>query len=151
MCTYLYEDRVQLVVDCTHKGATYGALGLSRKTCMVVETWDSKPEDARCWWKMELNELSASLASEYTEVASESRRRTGMRPFRNEERNEERDMSVPSVVRCVVELVSSETRTLEGSTWSDKGGDRRMASNSACGGEQLRFSGSAGTGGESGA
>ena len=134
-----------------HKAATYGALGLSRKTCIIVEAWDNKPEDARCWWKMELNELSASLTSEYTEVASESRRRAGSWSFRNEDRNEERDMSVFSVVRCVVVLVSNEIMTLEGSTWLVNGGDRMMASKAACGGEQLRLTGRAGTGGESGA
>lgn len=25
---------------------------------MLEEAWESKPEEARCWWKMELNELS---------------------------------------------------------------------------------------------
>ena len=99
---------------------------------------------------MELNELSASLTSEYIEVASESRRCAGSSSFRNDERNEGRDISVLSVVRCVVVLVSSETMTLEGSTWPVSGGDRRMASKGDCGGEQLRFAGRAGTGGDSG-
>lgn len=99
---------------------------------------------------MELNELSASLTSEYIEVASESRRRAGSSSFRNDERNEGRDISVLSVVRCVVVLVSSETMTLERSTWPVSGGDRRMASKGDWGGEQLRFAGRAGTGGDSG-
>lgn len=97
-----------------------------------------------------MNELSASLTSEYIEVASESRRRAGRSSARNDERNEGRDMSVPSVVRWVFVLVSSETITFEGSTWPVSGGERRMASKGDCGGEQLRFSGRAGTGGDSG-
>ena len=96
--------------------------------------------------KIELKELSTSLAVEYTDRVSSSVE--GNSPRRYDARWEGREISVDIVVLCVAVLVSSETMILEGSNEPLGTGDTRIAWKGDCGGVGRALEGRGGTGGK---
>lgn len=126
---------------------TYGALGLSRKTCRVEEFGSKRPEEARCRWKMAPNELPASLSLDSGVSGSTALSGGGSSVCIYDANNEDRDISVFIVVLCVTVEVSRDTMTLAGSTFPEGGDERRIGSKGGCGGDAGRLAGSAGTGG----
>ena len=96
--------------------------------------------------KIELKELSTSLAVEYTDRVSSSVE--GNSPRRYDVRWEGREISVDIVVLCVVVHVSNDTMILVGSKELFGTGDTRRALKADWGGAESTPEGKGGTGGK---
>lgn len=126
---------------------TYGALGLSKKTCKVEELGSKRPVETRCRWKIAWKELSVSLNLDPGVSGSTALFGGGSKDCRYVDNSDDLDISVFIVVLCVVMEVSNETMTLAGSTLQEGGDERRVGSKGGCGGDAGRLTGRAGTGG----